>query len=421
MQGRGKSLAPVERDLLLQLQRDALKYFLDNQTPRGLIRDRQSNHGPVRQHGLCSTATTGMGFIALALASAPPYSLLSPQTARERIRAGVRTVLDQLPHNEGVLPHFVDARSGAVYGWDRFSTVDSSWLFAGALWAAEFLQDPELEQLAQQLYERVDWLYWSTPHAAHSKQLLRHGKGHDGAFLTCAWDRLNGETAFMYVLAAGAAEGRRIPARTWNDLRPFYGTLAGRHFNNADLGLFVFQYGLDLLDLTCWQAPGPVELFAEARLAAEANREVCRAEAGRFTTYRRFWGLSAGDGPGEGGERDTYRIYAPTGPVDGTAHVMATLASIVHCPEAVLENIQEARRDSRLQAQGRYGLSNINLDRGWVGRDMVGIDAGAAVLALDNFLMAGRVREVFHRVPCVQRGLEHLGFCSRNELLRQAS
>ena len=32
-------------------------------------------------------------------------------------------------------------------------------------------------------------------------------------------------------------------------LRTFHGTVAGFHFNNSDLGLFVFQYGLDLLDL----------------------------------------------------------------------------------------------------------------------------------------------------------------------------
>ncbi len=41
---------------------------------------------------------------------------------------------------------------------------------------------------------------------------------------------------------------------------------------------------------------------------------------------------------------------------------------------------------------------------------MVGIDAGSAVLALDNFLCRGRVREVFHRIRHVQQGLERLGF-----------
>ena len=47
---------------------------------------------------------------------------------------------------------------------------------------------------------------------------------------------------------------------------------------------------------------------------------------------------------------------------------------------------------------------------------MVGIDAGAAVLALDNYLNDNRVRKVFHSIPCVQRGLE----CSRVPLSTRA-
>jgi len=89
---------------------------------------------------------------------------------------------------------------------------------------------------------------------------------------------------------------------------------------------------------------------------------------------------------------------------------MAALASVEHSPTAVLENLHEACREHDLRAHGRYGFSNINVDRSWVARDMVGIDAGAAALALDNFLMDNRVRRVFQEIPCVSQGLERLGF-----------
>ncbi len=46
---------------------------------------------------------------------------------------------------------------------------------------------------------------------------------------------------------------------------------------------------------------------------------------------------------------------------------------------------------------------------------MVGIDAGAAVLALENVLMEDRVRTVFHGLPCVDRGLDTLGIPGRFE------
>src|SRR5262249_60302529 len=81
--------ASAARPRLLRLQRQALRYSRDNQAPGGLILDRQRNHGPWRRHGLCSTAATGMGLIALALAAAPPYRLLTRQAAALRVRAGL--------------------------------------------------------------------------------------------------------------------------------------------------------------------------------------------------------------------------------------------------------------------------------------------------------------------------------------------
>ena len=73
-------------------------------------------------------------------------------------------------------------------------------------------------------------------------------------------------------------------------------------------------------------------------------------------------------------------------------------------------------RDPALALRGRYGFSAVNLDHHWVGHDMVGIDAGAAVLALDNYLMNNRVRCVFHSLPCVMPGLQRLGFTHVEEV-----
>jgi hypothetical protein len=400
----------AENALLLSLQRQALQYFLDNQMPNGLVLDRQHNHGPRRAHGLCSSSATGMGFVALALAAAPPYRLHSRQAAVERIRAGVQAAVEQLPHDHGIMPHFVDDATGRVHGTDHLSTIDSAWLVAGALWAAAFLGDRGLEEDAERLYARIDWRYWTAPEEPATRGLLRHGKRRDGQFLGCWWDRLNGETIFMYVLAAGAADGRNLGPEAWRALQPFYGTVAGLRFHSADLGLFVFQYGMDLLDLRRWQAPRAEELLAEAGAAALANCRTCRAQADTFATFRRFWGLSAGDGPSTPPDPDIYRCYTPAEPADGTAHITATLGSIGFQPDLVLENLLEAEGEHRLQARGRYGFSNINVDRHWVSRDMVGIDVGATVLALDNYLCGDRVRTTFCALSCIQRGMQRLGF-----------
>ncbi len=415
--GPAGALSSSERVFLLHLQHQALRYFLDNFHPCGLVLDRQSNRGPRRAHGLCSLAATGMGCIAVALAAAPPYHLLSPSAAVECLRRCLEAVRDRLPHERGVLPHFVHSASGEIYGHDQFSTIETAWVVAGALWAAAFLDSPALWAVAEALYHRIDWGYWTAPPGESGGGLLRHGMTAERRFLGCCWDRLNGETAFMYVLAAGAAEDRAGGPASWSALGTFPGSVAGLRFNNADLGLFVFQYGMDLLDLERWQAPAEVDLWAEAAVAADANERACRAAAPAFTTYRRYWGLSAGDGPGDPPEPDTYRTYAPSRPLDGTAHLTATLASVAHRPAAVLENLYQGDRDQSLPLRGRYGFSNVNLDCGWVGRDMVGIDAGAAVLAVDNYLCDGRVRQVFHSLPCVGRALQRLGFTRRGEVV----
>jgi hypothetical protein len=387
----------------------ALQYFLDNQAANGFVVDRQRNHSALRIDGLCSTSATGMGFIAWALAAAAPYNLIHRDEALARSRAAVASALE-VPQDHGIIPHFVDAATRHVHGTDYLSTIDSSWLVAGALCAGALLTDHALQEQALRLYERVDWAYWTAPEVEPGPHLIRHGKGPNGEFLAASWDRLNGETIFMYVLAAGAESSKAILPITWQSLRPFYGTVAGLRFNNADLGLFVFQYGLDLLDLQLWPVPGGIDLWGEARRATIANVQACRAAAEQFKTYRHYWGLSAGDGPAEHGPGDRYRCYTPMGPLDGTAHLTASLASIMHAPEPVLESLRQADSQKSLASRGRYGFSCINCDRQWIGSDMIGIDAGAVVLALDNCLMNGRVRSAFHSLPCVQKALNRWGF-----------
>src|SRR4051812_10925781 len=233
MPGNDTVLAPAQRALVLRLQQQALQYFLDNQVPSGLVLDRQRNHEPTRPAGWCSTAATGMGLIALALASAEPYRLLTPDEAVHRVRRCLETALEQLPEDHGILPHFIDSDTGQVEGHDAFSTIDSSWLAAGALWAAAFLKDGNLEDLSRRLYERIDWYYWTAPQAPAAKPLLRHGKTADGNFLPHSWNRLDGEVVFMYVLGAGGAAGRGLPPGGWGGPRPVSGAPGGGRFHNA--------------------------------------------------------------------------------------------------------------------------------------------------------------------------------------------
>lgn len=402
-----------ERALLHGLHQQALAYFVDNQLEHGLILDRQHNHGRRSYNGLCSTASTGMGLIALGLAATREHALISRSEAKARTRTALLTALG-LRHVHGMMPHFLDAKSLQPIGEDAISTIDSSWLFAGALWAAEFFDDDKLRKLATQLYDRVDWKYWSKPVSGNSgngdSMLIRHGTNSKGQFLPGVWDRFNSETAFMYLMAVGAGAEKALPPSCWNALQPFYGTVADLKFISADLGLFVFQYSTLLFDAAQVPASNGVNLGSECETAVLANYAACHRLARSFRTYRKLWCMSAGDGPApKKGQKDVYRSYSPVEDVDGTAHLMASLASVDVWPGLVIQNLRSAQSSKKLRkARGRYGYSNINIDRDWFSRDVVGIDVGAAVMSLENALYGNRVRSTFHRLALVKTALERL-------------
>lgn len=393
-------------DLLHDLSRRGILYFLDNQLDSGLILDRQSNHGATTgagwastgdgwantADGWASTAATGMGLIAIALAALPPYSLIDRREASRRISRALALGNGRVPRIDGIMPHFLDIKTLVPRGSDAYSTVDTAWLIAGGLVAAKLLGSSRLRNRAYALYRGIDWRSWS------KDNLIRHGADEKGNRFSATWDRLNAETAFMYLLAIGAPEPLALAPESMRSLKSFVGKAGSHEFASADLGLFTSQYSLEILDPSLMTGSA-IDLAETARKAIRANQEVCLSASRRFTTYRKVWGLSAGDGP------DGYQDYGPE-KIDGTAHVTATIGSLAWAPELVMENIHKALALEGVS--GRYGLSNINLDRGFISPDVVGIDIGMALMACDNLLHGSRIKEAFHSLACIRTAIARL-------------
>ena len=169
------ALSVRDRAFLLDLQRQTLRYFLDNQTADGLVFDRQSNFGPTGDADYAVWPQPGWGSSPSRWRALRRSGSCPPRAAARRVAVGLQTVLDRLPHDQGVLPHFVDSDTFAVYGADVCSTVETGWIAAGALWAAAFLNDPLLEALANRLYGRINWCRWAAPNG-----LLPTAKGRMG-------------------------------------------------------------------------------------------------------------------------------------------------------------------------------------------------------------------------------------------------
>ena len=216
----------------------------------------------------------------------------------------------------------------------------------------------------------------------------------------------------MYVLAAGAADGRGAAApASWEALRPFLGTRGGPGFNNADLGLFVFQYGLDLLDLAAWRAPGAGRPVGRgARSPSRANA----ASAARPPTASPPTAASGACRPATAPPRPpdgyAYRAYSPAGPVDGTAHLTAALASVAHRPERVLRQPLRGRPRPRLApAAATASAASTSTATGSAATWSASTPAPPCWRSTTT-CMNDRVRQVFHGLPCVGRALGRLGF-----------
>jgi hypothetical protein len=398
---KGRTLNKSEERFLRELQERLLRYFVDNQVKKnGFVFDRQRNHGAPRENGITSSSATGMGMIAIALASAKEYGLISAREAEDRIIKALEHAL-KVPEVGGMIAHFFGDDEKPVATYDAIATIDSSWLIAGALWSAAFFRSAKITALAKALHDRVNWRQWTDAADAVRPDLLRHGMANDGNPLLARWDRLIPESAFMYLIATGACGTKNVSRAVWKQLSPHWGQLQGHRLASSDLGLFALRWSLLLFDFSPYYFTDGLNLVHEGDLAAELNYFTCQALKDVYKTFQTFWGLSAGDGPPENEtEEEKYREYAP-GSTDGTANILATVTALECLTDEVLANLDAAKHHGKIM--GRYGPSSVNFAQRnrFISPYAIGTDVAAAILAIDNVLYGGRPRRIFEEVPCI--------------------
>ena len=115
-----------------------------------------------------------------------------------------------------------------------------------------------------------------------------------------------------------------------------------------------------------------------------ANRKYCMNNPGHFAAYGPlYWGLNACDTP------DGYRaVGAPgwgMGEDNGTISPTGVAASIQTDPQMVMNTLNSIITNYP-NSYGRYGFANgINAHRNWIDPDVIGIDLGMAMCAIENF------------------------------------
>src|SRR3546814_854775 len=207
---------------------------------------------------------------------------------------------------KGFFYHFLDMETGHRYGRTELSTIDTTLLFGGVLFAARYFDadeagEAEIRDLAQRLYERADW-----PWFVEDKPVVSMGWHPESGFIAADWVGYN-EAMLLYVLGL-ASPTHPLSADAWQGWVAGYEQdwvdQYGQHF----LGfapLFGHQYSHVWIDFR-GIADAPMraagfDYFENSRRAALAHRGYGAAHPMGWRGYdENVWGWTACDGPGGG-------------------------------------------------------------------------------------------------------------------------
>lgn len=343
----------------------------------------------------------------------------------------------------GFFYHFLDMESGLRYRNVELSSVDTTILLMGTLFAGAYFDraDPrerEIRRLADALYSRADWNFFRSD----ARKAISMGWHPEGGLIPADWVGFN-EGMFVNVLALGSAT-HPGPAGLWDQWTAAY---PGKWRGNgparriAFAPLFGHQYSHIFIDFRgirdAAMREAGFDYFENSRRETYANRAYCIANPMGWRGYSRdVWGLTACDGPGNfelpyRGEKRNFFGYAARGPLtepdgrdDGTIAPTAALGSLPFAPEIVIPAAEALRGWPRLF--DRYGFKDsfnpsftyrgvtieggsVDPNLGWVDGDYLGIDQGPILLQAANY-RDGFVWRHMRRAPAIRRGLKRAGF-----------
>jgi hypothetical protein len=384
-------LALDDEALIAAVARATFDYFWNEVNPdNGLIKDRSTATSPA------SIAAVGFGLSALPIAVDRGW--LSYEQAYERALVTLQSFANgRVAGERGFFYHFIDMQSGQRVWDSELSSIDTALFIAGALAAGQYFRETEVAQVAQQLYEAVDWQWMM-----RGRSFVAMGWKPSGGFFDASWDHFD-ESLLLYALGIGSPTFP-IPTDSWSKWR--------RPVNSADEyiylpgePLFVYQYPLAWLDLRS-REDAFANYFNNAARACERNRAFSAESADKFRTYQNgVWGLSASDSP------NGYRAFgASEANHNGTIAPYASVACLPFTPEASLAGIRAMLTQYGARVWRDYGfVSAVNADADWFSDEHIGIDQGDILLMIAN-QQDGFMWELMAQNPQIQNALAAMGF-----------
>jgi hypothetical protein len=446
--GAGEAaLSPADRALLDDVEERTFRYFWELADPHtGLIPDRW----PTKS--FASVSATGFGLTAYVIGVERGW--VTREQARARVLHTLRFLWEapQGPAKSGVAGdhgffyHFLVPETGMRFETVELSTIDTTFLLAGALVCGHYFDrddadEREIRRLAEALYARVDWTF-----AQPRPPRVGMGWKPEEGFIEADWHGYD-EGMLLYLLALGSPT-HPIDAAAWDAWTSSYkwGTLEG-YEHVLFPPLFGHQYSHLWVDFRgirdAFVRAHGIDYFENSRRATLAQRAwAIRNPRGWAGLGADVWGVSACDGPADvelsvrpqGSERSETRrfwTYAGRGvgpgfPVDdGTLAPTAAGGSLPFAPAEAIAALRTMKERYGEPLYGQYGFrdafnptfqfdvpvhhGHVVPGVGWFDHDWLGIDEGPIVAMIENH-RSGLVWRLMRQDQHLRRGLARAGF-----------
>jgi len=391
------SISPEDDKFLDDLERASFLFFWEQANPEtGLIKDRCNVH--VKDEGVgASIASTGFGLTAICIAEKRGF--IGQAAARLRVLQTLSFLWHKLPTHRGFFYHFANINTGERMWDSEVSSVDTAILLCGVLTCRQHFEDKEIDQLAQAIFDRVEWTWLS-----EDTSLLSHGWTPELGFIPSRWD-LYSELMMMYLLGMGSTS-HPLDKEVWFAWKRTTFEYDGLRYIGSFAPLFVHQYSQAWFDFR-HKRDQYADYFQNSSIATDVHRRFCLELNVQFTDYSNaLWGITASD------SAQGYVVWGgppAMGPIDGTIVPAATGGSLPFLPGATMR-VLKTIHDHYPNAWCRYGFVDaFNPLTEWYDTDVIGIDTGITMLMAENS-RTGFVWETFMKNPEAQRGMALAGF-----------
>ncbi|MFC8266869.1 discoidin domain-containing protein [Streptomyces cinereoruber] len=423
--GAGKAVAldvrgTVTRDeTVLELEaRKSFDYFWElantQQGSRGfgLVSEATSRHDPTNPTAPEPTSTSGTGFGLAALVVGAERGWKTRAEAEARALATLNTLL-QLEHRFGVLYHYYDRNSGAVWYWEdagrsEVGLIDTQLMLNGVIVAGEYFGG-EVKAKADELYSRINWASFVDA----SKNQYHMSYFDNIAGFKYHWS-FSSEAKLMYVLGAGSpTPGHEVGKEMFYDFERHeaaYGETFPPLINTWFGSLFTYQFAEIFADFRHSKDREGVDWWRNAVLATKTHKEYAAREHKFLTFGPDMWGMSACMTPT--GKYSSKVGAPPSGYAnashenDGTVSPDGAGGSLAMDPEAVTRVLNNCYYNYP-GTWGTYGFLNaLNFEEpDWISDEEFALDKGAALVSIENH-RSGLLWRLFMQNGNVLAGLE---------------